>query len=423
MTNFQKMFSALVAFIVTFLIITFYPTNSRVLDATIKSYQMELETASGTISQKRNEREMLKKQYQEKDNSLSGAINETKDRIEKLKLCIEAKSLDCKEAKKTALVSLVSSAYAGDEASPEPIIGEPIQTSVIDKTGFFVIQNYRNEFTCDKREKTTAIEYHYTAENYDSQKTNEDKLLALWKAHTSPTGRIKGDWIGYHYVIAKDGTIYNTRNKDCRAIADAGYEKELMSNENTEHIHISFIGDDKPTDAQTKAMIFLWQKLLDEYGLSRDSITSHAENAPKNAKENISYWYGSKWNFLKDFSNWPDRKIQVYRGGILNEAATYAWNTYKDMDFMLTIDGESSWNYDTIWDKDKPAVGDYAIWFCQFNSHWHKDKILANESLSLRGKVDYCRQKYVQWKKDGVLQNMLHAYENRMARAKNLEFK
>lgn len=189
-----------------------------------------------------------------------------------------------------------------------------------------------------------------------------------------------------------------------------------MSDENTEHVHISFIGDDKPTEAQTKSMISLGQSLINEYGLTRENITSHAENAAKSEKESIAYWYGSKFNFMKNFSDAKDRKVLVYRGGVVNDAATYAWNTYKDMDFMLTIDSESSWNHEQVGDN-----GD-AYGLCQINKRWHQDKIDKYKSFSVRGRVDYCRQLYVMWEKDGVLGNMLHGWENRMTRSKNLTF-
>ena len=189
-----------------------------------------------------------------------------------------------------------------------------------------------------------------------------------------------------------------------------------MSNENTEHIHISFIGDDKPTEAQTKSMISLGQRLINEYGLTREDITSHSENAAKSLKESLKWWYGSKENFVKNFTDAKDRKVLVLRNGVVNDAATYAWNTYKDMDFMLTIDAESSWNHEQVGDN-----GD-AYGFCQINKRWHQDKIDKYKTFSVRGRVDYCRQLYVQWQKDGVLPNQLHGWENRMSRSKYLTF-
>lgn len=375
------------------------------LEKQLKLYQEEISTLSGSIKEARDLRIKIKQEYELKDSSLSGSINQDKARIEKLNLCIQGKSMDCVKADKKSLSLLApNSAYA--EASSEPI-GVPPSTTII---------AFRNDFYCEKRAKTTGIEYHFTAENYESQPTNEAKLLSLWRAHTSKTGRVQWDGIGYHFVITQDGTIFNTRNQDCRAIADAWYEKSLLSNENTEHVHISFIGDDKPTANQTRSMVWLGQKLLNTYNLDRWSITSHSENAAKSLKESIKWWYGSKENFIKNFSDGPDKQTIVLRNGVQNAAATYAWNTYKDMDFMLTIDQESAW------DTTKSGDGWDAYGLCQLNRQWHQDKIDKYKSFSVRGQVDYCRQLYVQWQKDWVLAKQLHGWENRMSRSKFLTF-
>ena len=400
--NSKNLLITVSVFLVTlFFIHNWYYSPSKVSEREMKAYQEKVSTLSGTLNQKRIERTKNKQDFEAKDASLSGQINDMKKQIELLENCIKANAFPCEKADQKAISYLINSAYAWE------VVSEPTSTGII---------NFRNDFACDKRLKTTAIEYHFTAENYDSQDTNEKKLLSIWRAHTSPNGRIQGDGIGYHYVIAKDGQIFSTRNKDCRAIADAGYEKELMSNENTEHIHISFIGDDKPTEAQTRSMIYLGQKLINEYGLTREDITSHADNAPKSLKESLKWWYGSKENFVKNFTDAKDRKVLVLRNGVVNDAATYAWNTYKDMDFMLTIDQESSWNHEQVGDN-----GD-AYGLCQINKRWHQDKIDKYKTFSVRGRVDYCRQLYVQWQKDGVLGNMLHGWENRMSRSKYLTF-
>lgn len=110
-----------------------------------------------------------------------GFIKDNESSVEKLKLCISGKSMDCANADRKSLSLLLpSSAYA--KAISEPIGVPPTSTGII---------AYRNDFQCDKRSKTTGIEYHFTAENYDKQKTNESKLFAIWNAHTSKTGRVQ----------------------------------------------------------------------------------------------------------------------------------------------------------------------------------------------------------------------------------------
>ena len=108
--------------------------------------------------------------------------------MEILDNCVKAKAFPCEKADQKAISFLINSAYASEETVDRtPKAAVPIQ---ITATG---IINYRNDFACDKRLKTTAIEYHFTAENYEKQTTNESKLLAIWNAHTSPNGKVQGD--------------------------------------------------------------------------------------------------------------------------------------------------------------------------------------------------------------------------------------
>lgn len=280
------------------------------------------------------------------------------------------------------------------------------------------IEDFRNNFECIPRKKTTWLEFHHTAENYPNQKNNQAKLLAIWNAHTSLNGRVQGSGIWYHYVIDDEGTIWRTRNRDCTAIADSGYEKVKNSNENTEHIHIAFIGDDKPNQKQTDSMLWLSQKLINDYGLKRTDISAHSDNAPKNKKESFEYWYWSKiefWARLRD-----SKKTRVLRDGVYNEWATYAWNKYKDMDFMLLIDGESGWNSEQVGDWNNPKPWAYSYGYCQFNSTWHMDTIKRYKDASIPERVDICWEKYQAVKPN--VGKTFHAWYNRESRRKNLSF-
>lgn len=269
---------------------------------------------------------------------------------------------------------------------------------------------YENQFYCENRLKTTAIELHYTAENY-SGKTNLQVLQSIGSSHKARFGA-SGIW--YHYIITKDGSIYNTRPKNCRAIADAWYEQQLFSNENTEHVHIAFVGDDKPSKVQTASMIKLTQVLLDEYWLSSSQVTSHSENAPKNYRENITYWYDSKEKFLKNFTDWITPQPVVSIDGKINDLATYAWRTYQDMDFVLTIMAESGWNPQSYGDKDNPEPGAYSYWLCQLNSKWQPQKLKEYKSAKyVVTAIDYCYSYYKTWVDDGVISRMLHGYNVR----------
>jgi hypothetical protein len=85
--HYVKPIGFILAIVLAGVIYTMIPTQSKI----IEGYQRELATLSGSIEQARSEREILKA----RDIELSGSINENKARIEILKLCIEAKTMEC----------------------------------------------------------------------------------------------------------------------------------------------------------------------------------------------------------------------------------------------------------------------------------------------------------------------------------------
>jgi hypothetical protein len=105
---------------------------------------------------------------------------------------------------------------------------------------------------------------------------------------------------------------------------------------------------------------------------------------------------------------------------VYNEWATYAWNKYKDMDFMLLIDGESGWNSEQVGDWNNPKPWAYSYGYCQFNSTWHMDTINRYKDASIPERVDICWQKYQAVKPN--VGNTFHAWYNRESRRKNLTF-
>lgn len=288
------------------------------------------------------------------------------------------------------------------------------------------IINFRNDFQCALRTTTTHIELHYTGEDYDNQNNNDAKLLAIWNAHVSSKWRVKWSGIGYHYVVAKDGTIYNTRNVECVWVADAEWDKVYLpfgdntwewSSHNAERIHISFIGSDKPNSKQTDSLVYLTRMLLDKYSLHESSITSHGDEAKKSKKETLAYWYWWRGNFIKLI---PESNVvpivdstyiewkKIYRNWWALDYLQYAYDmSHWDMDFILTIEAESRWDLNSVWDNWN------SYWLCQLHGKWHKDKQDEYKSYSDFWKVDYCYRLYTMWKKDWVIFNMLHGYAKR----------
>lgn len=300
-------------------------------------------------------------------------------------------------------------------------------TSTVYADSSVVINDYRNDFQCIKRQATNNIEFHYTASDYSNQKTNEAKLLAIWNAHVSSKWRVQWSGIGYHYVIATDGTIYNTRNVDCTAIADweGGFdyfdfewEKIKVSKHNSTAVHVSFIGDDKPTPSQTTSMVYLSRMLMDKYKLDESAITSHWDRAAKSKMETLAYWFGWRWNFIKLIPENNNYEVvvdssyiewkRIFRKGANLEWLQYAYDiSHGDMDFINTIEVESRWDLNSVWDNGN------SFGLCQFNSNWHADKIATYKAYSNFWKVDYCYMWYKKWKTDWVIFNMLHWYSKR----------
>mgnify|MGYP002128868917 FL=1 len=258
--------------------------------------------------------------------------------------------------------------------------------------------------------KVEWIEFHYTD-------TVGSTLAAIKRWHE---GKFGIDHIGYHYVIKENGEITSTRDERCIAAADK------WSSNNHRLIQIAFIGNDKPTKEQTKSMVELTRDIQKRYSLPIDSISAHREWWPKSDKESLTYWYGSKDKFIK-MVEWKetttDSKV-LLRNGEQLESVNYAWNKWKDMDFILTIDQESRWNPDAIWDVNHPKVGDYAYGYCQYNSNWHKDKIAYYKSLpTWKEKIDWCHERYIEaMDRPGWIGGTFHGYNARLKNKSKYSF-
>lgn len=251
-------------------------------------------------------------------------------------------------------------------------------------------------------QKVKQIELHYTATPYDTTVEN------IWKAHSLKNGTKY--YAGYHYLITSTGAIVNVRPETCGALADKSGDNNLTN------IHISWIGNDKPTDAQTRAIVTLTRHLQNHYWLTVDDVTSHAHEDRKSYKENTKYWYGSHENFLTLLAE-RDTKILFRKKE--NSLVQFAYNiSGGDMDFMTTVAQESGWRIDAVGDGGK-AVG-----LCQYNTDFNP--ILAHEYLALKDPLDQVRHclAYYQAKSEDPrgVGNFLHGYNARGKRVKEFTF-
>lgn len=82
------------------------------------------------------------------------------------------------------------------------------------------------------------------------------------------------DWpgIGYHYVIAKDGTVYKTNNASTVSYHAKGA--------NLKSLGVCLIGNfdrEHPGDVQMDALVELLHELMKAYGISPDNVIGHRE--------------------------------------------------------------------------------------------------------------------------------------------------
>lgn len=94
----------------------------------------------------------------------------------------------------------------------------------------------------------------------------------------------------------------------------------------------------------------------------------------------------------------------------------WAWAKWKDMDFILTVDAESRWDHQAVWDSWR------AYGYCQirwdFNKWWY-DRYISMETWQER--LTECHRMYSEWKKKGIVANRLYGYRVRHLNKSNIK--
>lgn len=115
----------------------------------------------------------------------------------------------------------------------------------------------------------------------------------------------------------------------------------------------------------------------------------------------------------------PPIKTLIYRDGWNDPRVQYAYNISKgNMDFILTIEAESRWDINAVWDKWS------SFWLCQIHKRWNKE--LQNKYRSLKTdkeKIQLCYDQYQWWVKRWIIKTQLYWYNYRKARAYLFTFK
>lgn len=353
---------ALVSLIVVwgFLIYMFYPTQSRIAS----KWNDKIQDLSIQIQEKRSQRIKATEEYLKQDSALSGAIVSLVLQQNKYKDCLNNLSIWCDIAVSIIPIAAAESISNWTDTSASSEV--PLWTS--DKN----IQIDKEE--CElgvRKDKVEWIEFHYTASK------SWTTLTSIKASHEDKYGI---DHIGYHYVIKTNGEITNTRDEKCVAAADKWHKN------NYRFIQVAFVGDDKPTEAQTKSMVQLAKAIQFRYKLPIDSVSSHQEWGPKSEKENLIYWYWSKENFIKKIRESQTITIHWKESPEL----TYAWQAWGDLDVITTWYQESWLNNKSIWDAWQ------SIWYCQihgwFNPGWQAHYLKLK---TMAERLNYCHELYV----------------------------
>lgn len=403
----------ILAFAIGIVAITFWYTSpTQQWERQEKLYQEQINTHSWKVKELNDDilhQEDIIKQAKARIESDKWLITDHTGSIEKLNLCIKSKSMDCAKADKTAMLQLIPGAYATivDEKSSQDIklkLLKP-QPAIINMTSFRdkkITELYANnpgsalEECKDFRLDPKRIVLHYTAtpSNLSAQQILQSHLNRWDLDH----------YAGYHYIVDADGKIFSTRPIECNALAEP--------KANHDGIHISYIGDDKPNLEQINSLVWLVKDISNRTGISVKNITAHADIAAKNHKESMEYMFGGYDQFQKLI-----RLTQtITRDGKKMDALTYAWQAWGDMDFILTIEKESSFNPDDKGDIDNPSKGDFSFGYCQYNTKWQPAWLSEYTKLkTYQEQLNHCHEKYTYASTlSGGVGSRFHGYNDRL---------
>ena len=109
-----------------------------------------------------------------------------------------------------------------------------------------------------------------------------------------------------------------------------------------------------------------------------------------------------------------DKKI--YRYGEKSDPVSYAWERWKDIDFILMIQEESLWDELISWD-DGASIG-----YCQFNRYYSSEEY--NQYITMadwKSRVDLCHDYYEKYRH--IVGEVLHGWNNRRRNISSFSFR
>lgn len=155
---------------------------------------------------------------------------------------------------------------------------------------------------------------------------------------------------------------------------------------------------DLPTKFQT-----IWKIKQPEKSISK--IVNPAKNSTVESIKKVS--------IVKKVENSFQSGSKIYRDWWNDPRVQYAYNISKgNMDFILTIEAESRWDSNAIWDQWN------SFWLCQIHKRWNSKLQLQYRALKTdEEKINLCYEQYMWWVKRGVIKTRLYGYNYRKARA------
>ena len=110
---------------------------------------------------------------------------------------------------------------------------------------------------------------------------------------------------------------------------------------------------------------------------------------------------------------------KIYRDWWNDPRVQYAYELSKgNMDFILTIEAESRWDPNAIWDQGN------SFWLCQIHKRYNANMQKQYRALKTdNDKIKMCYDQYQDWVKRGVIKTRLYWYNYRKARAYLFTFK
>lgn len=170
-------------------------------------------------------------------------------------------------------------------------------------------------------------------------------------------------------------------------------------------------------EAKTKTNTVLVQPKEDwKENLSKNIWTIQNVKSVESAKKELqikstkvstihsTIWDTNTWNVIKKTilrNNWNDPRVQ------------YAYDISKgNMDFILTIEAESRWDVNAVWD------GWSSFGLCQIHKRFNPEMQKQYRKLKTDNeKIKMCYDQYQNWVKRWVIKTRLYWYNYRKARA------